>query len=490
MKEGVCICAQHQRHLFANETTKTVVGYEEIHGRLPIALRWDIEYVSSRQSWTCTPFETHKTVSYPLTIAGAPVVLPVEHRWPPTGGVNPPPDPRSRRPIDCRASLDFDTIGDLQEVFEGSVGFYLLINGLLQVIVPSGFDTAWASSHLPHTFGGLRVSYIEQSLEPTMLPTETATTKVRSSLGLRSMSLSNRYLLSNSAPSLSTNSLELNDFIEARGKSIQKERYTGRIGLSVARDNAQYLTMSSHVIAEAILAKSLFGRGRSHPERLQDDWNLHADIWAGNTKIGIIEKTYDTEAGIYPNGFAHDVTLIKPISTASIQSAKSPVAGLGWLTSDAWSALRQQTSTVRILSSTETHREAKTLKCNLCSEVLVVGEGIFLNQTTVAGPNPAKEHDKSTWTKLVSRAVLYRVNPDFDPPNGYSGVALYANGLREDGTEGPGVVGFQSFVQRSGQVQNYAMEGSALEQRLSKGRIAFYGAFMVPEELRKHYTIL
>lgn len=96
----------------------------------------------------------------------------------------------------------------------------------------------------------------------------------------------------------------------------------------------------------------------------------------------------------------------------------------------------------------------------------------------------------STWKDLVSRAVLYRVYPDFDPPNGYSGVALYAEGMREDGTEGPGVVGFQSFVQRSGHVQNFEMEGGALEKRLKLGRVAFYGAFQVPEGLRKEFGIV
>lgn len=145
---------------------------------------------------------------------------------------------------------------------------------------------------------------------------------------------------------------------------------------------------------------------------------------------------------------------------------------------------------MKILGSIETQRDAKTLRCSLCSDVLVVGEGIFLNQTSAAGAKSLKDHDKSTWTKLVSRAMLYRVSPDFDPPNGYSGIALYAESTREDGSEGPGIVGFQSFVQRSGQVQNYNMEGPALEQRLQKGRVAFYGAFEVPDELRQGYTIV
>jgi hypothetical protein len=68
---------------------------------------------------------------------------------------------------------------------------------------------------------------------------------------------------------------------------------------------------------------------------------------------------------------------------------------------------------------------------------------------------------------------------------------LYADGFREDRTFGPGVVGLQSFVQRSGHPQNFNMpEGPAMEQRLKTGRIAFYGAFQLPDELRKEYTIM
>lgn len=120
-----------------------------------------------------------------------------------------------------------------------------------------------------------------------------------------------------------------------------------------------------------------------------------------------------------------------------------------------------------------------------------MGEGVFLNQTEAAGARALGNHDASTWSELIARAVLYRVSPDFDPPTGYSGIALYADGTREDGTYGPGIVGFQSFVQRSGHTQNFNIpEGPAMEERLRRGRIAFYGAFQVPDKLRTEYDIL
>ena len=127
--------------------------------------------------------------------------------------------------------------------------------------------------------------------------------------------------------------------------------------------------------------------------------------------------------------------------------------------------------------------------------VQIVGEGIFLNRQSLLASEGARkllseEQELAIWKTLIARSVLYRVSPDFDPPTGQSGVALYANGRREDGTDGFGVVGFQSFVQRSGHVQSYEMEGTALEQRLRLGRVAFYGAFQVPDEMRTQHVIM
>lgn len=181
------------------------------------------------------------------------------------------------------------------------------------------------------------------------------------------------------------------------------------------------------------------------------------------------------------------MTVIKPIHESSVKDISAPIENLGWLSQSSWHALRQMSAPLKILAPTDSHRSVKTLKCSTPSQVLVVGEGIFLNQRATKS---TRDHDIFVWKNFVSRAVLYRVHPDFDPPNGYSGIALYSEGLREDGTEGPGVVGFQSFVQRSGHVQNFEMEGGALDKRLKSGRIAFYGAFQVPDEVKTNYQIV
>jgi hypothetical protein len=276
--------------------------WREIHSRLPVDWKWDFEYhitnadhSGQHGSWTCTPLEPDEPKCYPLTIAGAPVVLPVEYRWPPESGVTPPPDPRATTPIDCRATLSLELVKDLFLTFQNSIGFYVLINGLLQVIVPEDYDTSWASSHLPHKYGGLKVCYIEQNLEPTMLPSATDTSRITASgspVGSHDISGIFR------PASLSTQSvtkyppLKLNDFIEARAVSNhRRERFSGRVGLRVTRAGLEPLVvMSTHVITEAILAKShrdtIFGRGLDDRFRkLEDDWNKHVEIWARDKKV-------------------------------------------------------------------------------------------------------------------------------------------------------------------------------------------------------------
>ncbi|KAH8624730.1 hypothetical protein IG631_20195 [Alternaria alternata] len=476
--------------------------WKELQSRLPSHWKWDVEYHSTKANysgqhgcWTSTPMESNEPKEYPLRIGNAPVVLPVEYQWPPIGGVTPPPDPRATAPIDCRANLPWELVKDIFLTFEGSIGFYILINGLLQIIVPEDHDIGWASSHLPHKYGGLKVCYIEQTLEPTMLPTKTETSGVTDYDHSPESSQTTR---SSQAVHLSAKSfvkqpsLKLNDLIEARPLSNhRREKFSGRIGLKVSKFGIPLIVMSTHVITEAIIAKShrdtLLGRkDEDRVAKLQGDWNARAEIWTGHGKIGTIQESFDKGAGIYPNGFGHDITLINPTSPAVVKDIVSPVADLGWLSHSSWTSLRQQTSIARILADVESSQSAKTIRCSRPSDILVVGEGIFLNQNAAAGGSRTlKDHDASTWKELVSRALLYRIYPDFDPPNGHSGTALFADGVRENGTQGPGIVGFQSFVQRSGHVQNFDMEGSALERRLQLGRVAFYGAFEVPTKLKR-----
>jgi hypothetical protein len=276
--------------------------WKEVRDLLPQTWKWDVEYhlphsklSGGTGSWTCTPLEANEPRMYPLTIAKAPLVLPVEYHWPPSNGVSPPFDPHHGAPIDCSAELSLELVRDIFITFEGIIGFYVLINGLLQVIVPDNFNTKWASSHLPHTFGGLKVCYIERTLEPTML---SSTTQTR---GLGSYSTSLEISSHKSGPLwpirfppqplAKSPSLKLNDSIEARPLSNhRKENYAGRVGLKVAREGVQFLVMSTHIITEAILAKShrdvvLTLWRNDQLKRLKDDWNDHVNICAWDQKV-------------------------------------------------------------------------------------------------------------------------------------------------------------------------------------------------------------
>jgi hypothetical protein len=286
-----CHCSSNSktstdRHVLGELVGKLPDAWEEIQDQLPDTYKWDIEYITTHSHsgadygcWTCAPLE--ESGSVPLTIAGAPVVLPVEHHWPPVGGIQPPPDPRPSALINCSTELPMDTIRDVFLTFEGSLGFYALISGLLQIIVDEAFDTAWASSHLPHIYGGLKVCYILNTVEPTMLQSNVATA---SDISAPLQTQPSR-MLSTSRQARSTQSLLLNDFIEARVSSTSREKFAGRIGLKVERNGQPYLVMSSHIITEAILSKSFFGLSRDPMKRLREDWNKNAEIWAGNAKV-------------------------------------------------------------------------------------------------------------------------------------------------------------------------------------------------------------
>jgi hypothetical protein len=136
-----------EKHILTHAAENLDVNWKDVWSKISEAWKWDLEYHTSHRAdgtrygcWTCTPLEPNEPKLYPLTIASAPVVLPVEYQWPPAAGLNPPPDPRPSAPIDCRKELPLDIIRDLFLTFEDSVGFYVLISGLIQVIVPGDFN--------------------------------------------------------------------------------------------------------------------------------------------------------------------------------------------------------------------------------------------------------------------------------------------------------------------------------------------------------------
>jgi hypothetical protein len=150
----------------------------------------------------------------------------VEYQWPPIGGVNLPPDPRPSAPIDCWDELPLNVFRDLFLPFEGSVGFYVLISGLLQIIVPEDFDTAWASSHLSHKYGGLRVCYVPQTFKATMLPSSTEITQTNPVFNLQNSGLQSLFKRPRTSTSILTIELEMRTSGPLRRDSIMKLRST------------------------------------------------------------------------------------------------------------------------------------------------------------------------------------------------------------------------------------------------------------------------
>lgn len=86
----------------------------------------------------------------------------------------------------------------------------------------------------------------------------------------------------------------------------------------------------------------------------------------------------------------------------------------------------------------------------------------------------------------MSRAILYRVDPDFEEPRSNSGTAIC---LIDEETEVRKVAGFQSFVQEVSGGQYYEMEDDPFLDMLRLGAVAFYGAFQVPDKLRDEHVI-
>jgi hypothetical protein len=291
--------SQAGSHLLAEHAaTLSNGGWRTLLPLLPGLLRWDLIY--ARSCWTFTPSGSLPNIEIPLTIARAPVVVPVDYRYPLSAGIAPPRDPYSA--IDPRAKITTKTIERAFGIFPEAYGLYFLINGMLQVLVPKGFDYEWAYSHRPNTFGGLEVSYIRRKLTPTSGRRSRWQPRVISGSGGGSTRPRPREIPQGSSSNTSTTStslsITLSSAIEARlndpkGKSKAKEAHCGRIGVRTRVENGKnagtYLVMSSHVITSSFLAKDtgpmqkLFAKSKT--PQLEDDWYEGADIWIEDHRV-------------------------------------------------------------------------------------------------------------------------------------------------------------------------------------------------------------
>lgn len=256
---------------------------------------------------------------------------------------------------------------------------------------------------------------------------------------------------------------------------------------------------------------------------------------------------FDQEPKSFPVGFLHDISLVDISRIPDTRRMVPYAADLTWLSQQEWMDIKYNSSNLVLLD--DRSREAKSIgvvdsRCQVCDFVpplpmscssetsilqclfqsidpvslhrgleltssasQMVGQGIFRIQqqsrkrssflgSLSSGSSSSRAQDPrddpNTWTSFVARSILYRVHPDYPARGGQSGVPVCVVSKNTDGSASHSakVAGFASFVQMVSDVQKYDLEGDKLYKRLQEGRVAFYGAFQVPRELREGYRIL
>ena len=453
--------------------------------------------------WTCTPSDSTQIDKIPLTIAGRPVVIPVEYRYPLVSATIPPPDPHPRF-IDPSLSVDESIVNDVFDTFKHALGFYLLINGMLQIIVAEDFDLQYAVSHLPNEFGGLKVSYVRQNMIPTadrLAESSNSTITVQPPSPVQtqrhgSTNVSPKTSFSQKTPQAnSTTKLGLGSIIQAKvEKSKATERFQGKIGVMTSSNDEHFLVVSSHVLTQALTA----AKSDAFPG---SDWAKNVGVISGSGKeIGKVSETFDPNARAFPHGFLHDVSLIDVTYAPMhlVSGIKSPLPA-EWLSQAGWGKITYTTQTLFLLDSPDI--QSKSIGV-LGSQCQMVGQGIFRLHSQLEKKTRFKfsfSHKRSNsgssvttpeaWTSLVSRSVLYRVDPDYRSAGAHSGTAVCVHTESEDGVEIARIAGFSSYAQQVSDVQRFDLEGEKFYKRLEEGRVAFYGALQAPEKLREEHSI-
>lgn len=243
-------------------------------GQIPDEVLNELEFNDRGQessSWTCEP---SSPIEMPLAIDGHPVVIPVEYRYPLLGMFSPPPDPHPLFISSTTPILDEDA-HCIFATFPGCLGFYLLVNGMLQVIMPETFNYGAGLPSLPSEFGGLRVSLTPESVCPTVgeassassAPTPTTTRLKRMfGKGTAQSSKSTAYTKINgqrfASPAKGTRVIPGWAIRATFPGSKSKERFEGKIGISVApRDDSsnRYVTVPTHLLTGAFTSSRVTG---------------------------------------------------------------------------------------------------------------------------------------------------------------------------------------------------------------------------------------
>ena len=227
----------------------------------------------SAQCWTCTTSDSLTADAIPLSMYGIPVVIPVQNQLPPHSPFSPPPDPYPEF-IEPAAHITDEMIGAIFDVYEEALGFYLLINGYLQIIIPDEFDYEQALSQRPRQFGGLEVSYITQSLTPTANQQTTHTFPVPSQGGIGRT-------------------------ISAAHKERLETRHRASIGVMTTSPsgNGRYLTIPTHLVTSAWMEHCKPGMLR---RLFRSDQSVVPQDTSWLNDVQIFSSTEDQVSSIHP----------------------------------------------------------------------------------------------------------------------------------------------------------------------------------------------
>ena len=205
-----------------------------------------------------------------------------------------------------------------------------------------------------------------------------------------------------------------------------------------------------------------------------------------------------------------DVTSVPIHVTAGIAS---PIP-TEWLSQPGWSNIKYTSQNLFLLDNPDVRAKSIGLlgsqyqvsKAEVTASELVlmhqqmVGQAIFKlreqseKKTRFRFPFAHKKSDSSTdletWTCLVSRSLLYRVDAASRAPGAQSGTAVCIHEGTGDDVSCAKVAGFSSWAQPVSDFTRFDMDGRKFYNRLEEGRVAFYGAFQAPFKLREKYRIV
>lgn len=228
--------------------------------------------------WTFVAPSSNPEHDVPLRVDEIPVVVPVLFRYPLRNPLEPPPDPHPKF-ISPFQTLPGDLAKQIFDLYNEIVGFYLLVNGWLQLIVSDEFDYAYALSHKPNHFGGLKVSYAPARLLATAdrsqnymfsgRSVQTASGNSSKTLGLPPTVERSEVMGENRPPSTSQPYTAIPSSRSAYmddqpplviGSTVRismsgvgsTERVSGKIGVKVSMNEQLFYTIPTHLVTETV----------------------------------------------------------------------------------------------------------------------------------------------------------------------------------------------------------------------------------------------